>query len=122
MKKNKLVWSSPWDGSSYGGSWSFHGSHGELARDEGEGGRRRGRGVADLGLHGEREGCMGVAALGRATGHLLCCVLSVPLLQLAACVLLLREKKKTAGRRREEREEKEEEKERKRKRKRKRKK
>jgi hypothetical protein len=45
-------------------------------------------------------GGMEVAALERAAGHLLgllcSCVLSVPLLQFAAFVLLLREKKKTA--------------------------
>jgi hypothetical protein len=43
-------------GGGHGWSWSFHGSHGELTRDEGEGGRRRGRRGTGVGRHGEREG------------------------------------------------------------------
>jgi hypothetical protein len=93
MKKNELVWGSPWEGS-HGRSWRSMADHGELAGGEGERGHSCGVAME-----------WGRAAGGGAMGARPCCSVWPP-------VLYTWEK---AGRRSEEREEKQEENEKKKK-------
>jgi hypothetical protein len=57
MKKNEIVWGSPWE-ASHGRSWSSMAGHWELAGEgkEGKGEDGGGGGGTGVGRHGEREG------------------------------------------------------------------
>jgi hypothetical protein len=80
-------------GGGHGRSWSFHGSHGELAGEGKEGeGEEEAEGAA-RGRHGE---LLGAPWRGAARSNSL-------LVAALRVFCFLREKKKTAGRRREER-------------------